>query len=191
MLVEERPAAADDANVRDVAERLKAGAVAEVRWANAQRSRAVVHVFVTSDRRFYDRELSFSPADELDERERAAGLLTSNTSAAAAAAAAMHAGTSHRSRRRFSARYACQDAGDTCTGAAIACDEKADCTGQDVCCTSVSGASIASSCEASCGAQDVQLCKTTAECGDAGTCTAYACPLGRKIQACQKPASCN
>jgi len=87
--------------------------------------------------------------------------------------------------------YKCQASGDTCAGAKVACDEKADCPGgTNVCCTNVSGAAIASECKATCGGSDVQMCKTNTECGDAGTCKLYTCPLGRKLYACEQPAGC-
>lgn len=88
--------------------------------------------------------------------------------------------------------YKCQASGDTCSGAKVACDEKADCPGgTNVCCTNISGSAIASECKMTCGGSEVQLCKTTAECGDAGPCAQYSCPLGRKVFACTKPVGCN
>jgi hypothetical protein len=87
--------------------------------------------------------------------------------------------------------YTCQAEADTCAGAKVACDEKADCSGDDVCCISVSGGPLSSDCKASCSAQDVQLCKTDAECGASGSCKEYTCAGGRKVHACTKPAACN
>jgi hypothetical protein len=88
--------------------------------------------------------------------------------------------------------YKCQAAGDQCAGAKVTCDEKADCPGgTNVCCTNISGTAIASECKMTCGGNEVQLCKTAAECGDGGACTQYSCPLGRKVYACAKPVGCN
>ena len=44
--------------------------------------------------------------------------------------------------------------------------------------------------DATLGADNVQLCKTAAECGDGGACNKYSCPLGRTVYACTKPSSC-
>jgi opacity protein-like surface antigen len=85
VLVEERRAAPTDAEAREDAERLAAAAVADVRWIDRQ-SRALVHVFVAADRAAYDRDLTFTPADALEERERAVGLLVGAMVRAAAAA---------------------------------------------------------------------------------------------------------
>jgi hypothetical protein len=87
--------------------------------------------------------------------------------------------------------YKCQAAGDTCAGATVTCDEKADCSGSNVCCTNISGTAVSSECKAKCGGSEVQYCKTASECGDGGACTAYSCPLGRTLYACQKPVGCN
>jgi hypothetical protein len=86
--------------------------------------------------------------------------------------------------------YTCQAENAPCAGATIACDEKADCTGAEVCCMNVSGGPLSSTCEESCGAQEVQLCKTDGECGEGGKCRQYTCPAGRTVYACAQPASC-
>jgi hypothetical protein len=96
----------------------------------------------------------------------------------------------------------CQPAASDCNGAKLACDEKADCTGGDVCCgkVGIGGAgSINTECKATCGGGlgALQLCKTNAECGAAGTCYANLCPTGlgptsKKIliDACSKIPAC-
>lgn len=75
VLVEERDRPPSDPEARDLALRLNASAVAELRWLDDGRSRAMLHVFVAADRGFYDREIAFAPQDIQDERERAVGLL--------------------------------------------------------------------------------------------------------------------
>lgn len=63
----------DDATA--TAARIHADAVATIAWVDERRTSARVHMFVTADNRFYDRELTFQPADDRRERERAVGFL--------------------------------------------------------------------------------------------------------------------
>jgi hypothetical protein len=79
----------------------------------------------------------------------------------------------------------CINAADNCTGLKVECDEKADCTGGNVCCY---GAFGAHSCDTDCnGFGNFQICKTSTECADAGTCKEWSCPGNFKVQACEKP----
>ncbi len=75
LLVEEREVPRSDADARELGERLHASAVAELAWSDRTRSRARLHVFVSADKTFYDRELTFAPGDDPGERERAVGFL--------------------------------------------------------------------------------------------------------------------
>lgn len=57
-----------------------------------------------------------------------------------------------------------------------ACDEKADCSGSQVCCVNTAlSAWVGSGCRSSCGS-DPQLCLTNAECPTGKTCTPTAVP---------------
>jgi hypothetical protein len=87
-------------------------------------------------------------------------------------------------------RNTCQPAGDGCFGVKQECDEKADCNGAQICCTDFGGG-LSFECKAGCAGQNVQICKTSAECGDAGACKEYSCPGGRKIRSCTKPGICD
>lgn len=80
------------------------------------------------------------------------------------------------------------DAG--CVGTTTACDEAADCAANERCCSGLGGFGE-SACKATCGATEVQRCKTNAECGAGAGCATYSCPGGRVIQACAKPTGCN
>jgi len=71
VLVEERETAPSDDEARALATRLHADAVAELAWSE----HASLHVFVTADDRFHDREIPFQPSDAEAERERAVGLV--------------------------------------------------------------------------------------------------------------------
>ena len=70
--------------------------------------------------------------------------------------------------------------GGTCFGGAnLACDEKADCTGTDVCCSQ----GLATACKgplACAGLMDYQICKTNAECPK-GTCYINKCGFGMNV----------
>jgi hypothetical protein len=58
------------------------------------------------------------------------------------------------------------------------CSSAADCRGGGVCCVSASQSSVTSVagvCQPSCTISVPQLCKTNAECGDAGACTSQTC----------------
>jgi hypothetical protein len=80
----------------------------------------------------------------------------------------------------------CVDA-DECQGydVPIACDEKADCTGKNVCCrtaglATLNDASVVRSeytCQSSCAGQSSQQCGTDSEC-DSGKCWTGDCALG-------------
>lgn len=75
VLLEERGRPPSDPEARELAQRLNASAIAELRWLGDGRSRAMLHVFVAADQGFYDREIAFAPQDVPEERERAVGLL--------------------------------------------------------------------------------------------------------------------
>lgn len=75
VLLDERAAAPTDADLVELADTTHATAIAEVRWSDDDATRARLHLYVASDRRWYDRELSFAKADALPERERAVGLV--------------------------------------------------------------------------------------------------------------------
>lgn len=71
----------------------------------------------------------------------------------------------------------------------LRCDEKADCpNAADKCCLGFQGAT----CNDNCGFgpnPGIQLCKTTAECGDAGACNVKTC-AGRQRSVCGTPFGC-
>ena len=62
----------------------------------------------------------------------------------------------------------------------LLCLSAADCAGpMMVCCASPGAAGLSTHCEASCsGSFQVQLCKASPECGDAGACTEQQCSFG-------------
>lgn len=64
-----------DDDTTATAARIHADAVATVAWSDADRTSARIHMYVTADGRFYDRELTFQSADDQRERERAVGFL--------------------------------------------------------------------------------------------------------------------
>ncbi len=78
----------------------------------------------------------------------------------------------------------CQTMGSQCMGAKIACEEKADCTGMQICCGGVFTGGT--SCKADCSMQERQVCKTGGEC-DGGTCYTNTCTFNMQtvvIQSC-------
>ncbi len=75
ILVEERTAAPTDDDAASTATRIGGSAVAEVAWADAAHGRARLHVYLASDRAWYDQELSFDALDAPEDRERSIGLL--------------------------------------------------------------------------------------------------------------------
>lgn len=82
----------------------------------------------------------------------------------------------------------CITKGTTCDqGIAQGCDDKADCTGGDVCCGAQGAAGPAIECKPTCGSIQgfplPQLCKTDSECGGGVPCVTTACS-GRTIQTC-------
>jgi hypothetical protein len=81
------------------------------------------------------------------------------------------------------AMYSCQPPMMQCQGIRLGCDEAADCM-MGVCCGGLQGSRCSTM---GCGMGTVQLCKTNAECGDAGTCTTYTCPIIGKVTSCTKP----
>lgn len=85
----------------------------------------------------------------------------------------------------------CQAPGDGCLGRKLGCEEAADCAGGQVCCLDVGIGGGGTACSTTCAGADVQVCKTNPECGDAGPCAEYTCPLGRKVRSCTKPIGCN
>ncbi len=75
VLVDDRKSELTDAEASATAVRIRADAVASIGWMTPNATRAHVHMFVTADALFYDRELSFQTADTVSDRERAVGLL--------------------------------------------------------------------------------------------------------------------
>ncbi len=75
VLVEERVARPTDAEATSAADRLGGTAIAEIAWSDATHSRALLHVYLSSDRSWYDQELSFDAPDAPEDRERSIGLL--------------------------------------------------------------------------------------------------------------------
>lgn len=75
ILFEEREVAPSDEEARRLGAGITVSAVAELKWLDRKRSRVNVHVYITADDAFADRELSFGPNDAPEERERAVGLL--------------------------------------------------------------------------------------------------------------------
>ena len=75
VLVEERPDDPSDAEAAALADAVRGSAVAEIAWGDEAHSRVRLHVYLAADRTWYDREVTFEPADAVDERERAIGFL--------------------------------------------------------------------------------------------------------------------
>jgi hypothetical protein len=75
ILVEERTSTPTDVEAASTAERLGGSAIAEISWADGTHGRAHLHVYLASDRAWYDQELSFDAADAPEDRERSIGLL--------------------------------------------------------------------------------------------------------------------
>ena len=75
VLVEERTAQPTDADATSTADRLGGSAIAEISWADSTHSRARLHVYLVSDRSWYDEELAFEASDAAEDRERSVGLL--------------------------------------------------------------------------------------------------------------------
>lgn len=75
VVVDEQRADLSDAEAAAAAARMRADAVASVSWADAAATRAHVHMFVSADGAFHDRDLTFAPGDAMTERERAVGFL--------------------------------------------------------------------------------------------------------------------
>ena len=75
ILVEERASAPTDEEAASTASRIGGSAVAEIAWADAAHGRAHLHVYLASDRAWYDQELSFDALDAPEDRERSIGLL--------------------------------------------------------------------------------------------------------------------
>lgn len=75
ILVEERASTPTDQEAASTAERIGGNAIAEIAWADAAHSRARLHVYLASDRAWYDQELAFEAPDAPEDRERSIGLL--------------------------------------------------------------------------------------------------------------------
>jgi len=93
-----------------------------------------------------------------------------------------------------SADAGCQAAASPCAGGSLKCDEKADCTGGDICCAGFGGGTGGSECKTACSMMQAQLCKTNAEC-TGGVCYANKCPTGpggatAVVDACSKIPFC-
>jgi hypothetical protein len=81
---------------------------------------------------------------------------------------------------------ACQSATAPCGGGGVVarCDEAADCLpGQACCVTSTSAYGLATQCKQACGGNDLQSCRTDAECGGAGACEGWTC-AGSVVATC-------
>jgi hypothetical protein len=71
-----------------------------------------------------------------------------------------------------------------CQGAKIACEEKADCMGTQICCGGVF--SGGTTCKDNCTMNEQQVCKTGGEC-DGGTCYTNTCSFNMQtivVQSC-------
>jgi hypothetical protein len=75
VLVEERADDPSDAEAAALADGIRGSAVAEISWGDETHSRARLHVYLATDRTWYDRDVAFEPGDALEERERAIGFL--------------------------------------------------------------------------------------------------------------------
>lgn len=75
VLVEERPDDPSDAEAAALADALRGSAVAEIAWGDEAHSHVRLHVYLSADRTWYDRDVSFEPGDALGERERAIGFV--------------------------------------------------------------------------------------------------------------------
>ncbi len=96
----------------------------------------------------------------------------------------------------------CETSGGACGGVTfqLACDEPADCpNNKPACCMNTSSiglspdASVSSGqaqCSSHCGGGDLILCKTSAQCGDGGTCAKVTCHGGDTFFACNTNADC-
>jgi hypothetical protein len=85
-------------------------------------------------------------------------------------------------------RTCIQKNGQCPNGATSACDDKADCPQNQVCCLEFGGNTLTGTCANNCGGQGVQLCKVTSEClNDGGACNTYTCPGNNVVQSCRKP----
>jgi hypothetical protein len=84
----------------------------------------------------------------------------------------------------------CGTGGASCPGIAfeIRCDEKADCTDpQEKCCLGFTSTTCNNDCPGP--GNGIQVCKTAAECGDAGPCNMKMCG-NRQWTVCGSPAGC-
>ena len=75
ILTEERSSALADAEAASVADGVGGSAVAEIAWSDGDHTHARLHVYLSADRIWYDRDVSFEPDDAPAERERAIGFL--------------------------------------------------------------------------------------------------------------------
>jgi hypothetical protein len=75
-----------------------------------------------------------------------------------------------------------------CDGGTQSCDEAADCPNNGKCCAGFTGGGGSATCKPACGQQDIQICKTGAECAG-GTCGSYTC-FGQPVRACSQPPGC-
>lgn len=75
ILVEERTSTPTDGEATSTAERLGGSAIAEISWGDGAHGRARLHVYLASDRAWYDQELTFDALDAPEDRERSIGLL--------------------------------------------------------------------------------------------------------------------
>lgn len=89
-----------------------------------------------------------------------------------------------------------QTTGGACESAAVflRCDEPADCAGAQRCCLGF-GLGNGSHCADDCGTAALRLCKTSTDCGGAGSCRDVACTvsgLGTKsYRSCNTTSQCN
>jgi hypothetical protein len=77
-------------------------------------------------------------------------------------------------------------------GAIEQCDEKADCTGNDVCCIQFLPQGVTATCMPTCitNAERYQACKTDKECETGGPCATHTCRSGEVVQTCTTPLEC-
>jgi hypothetical protein len=84
----------------------------------------------------------------------------------------------------------------------VSCDEPADCPANRKCCLGLiytggigpghdGGTPTGdTTCSPNCAPNDLELCKTSAECGDGGTCALVTCRGGDTFYACNTNADC-
>jgi hypothetical protein len=85
---------------------------------------------------------------------------------------------------------ACFDAGATCPSGSgvVTCNEAADCLLTQVCCATMTptsgGTSVTATCEPTCAAPSMQMCRTNGECKGTDKCVIQTCPDGLLYELC-------